>query len=191
MPHYLRELFELYRHGLAQKVLFDGKVLSRYTFINVVTNATILKEYEWTGSFIKEYKQYLENKYRDNIVSYSLGKLLFEKKEYDAAMRLFNQVDYDDILMNMNSKVMQIQMFYELDEFDVLESFLESTRAYLFRKKVIAYHRSTFKNFLRFTKKLVKTNPYSTAQRDKLQKEIEEASPLTEKKWLLEKLEDL
>jgi hypothetical protein len=86
---------------------------------------------------------------------------------------------------------MQIQMFYELDEFDVLESFLESTRAYLFRKKVIAYHRSTFKNFLRFTKKLVKTNPYSTAQRDKLQKEIEEASPLTEKKWLLEKLEDL
>ena len=191
MPHYLRELFDLYKHGLEQKVLMDEGVLSRYTFINVVTNASILKEYVWIESFIHDYKEYLEEKYRENIVSYSLGKLHFEKKEYGKAMRLFSQVDYDDILINLNAKVMQIQMFFEQDEFDVLESFLESTRTYLMRKKVVAYHRSTFKNFLRFTKKLVKVNPFSTAQCNKLKKEIEEASPLTEKKWLLKKLEEL
>jgi len=191
MPHYLRELFNLYRYGLEQKVLMDEGVLSRYTFINIVTNATILKEFDWIASFIREYKKYLEAKYQDNIVSYSQGKLHFAKKEYDKAMRLFNQVEYDDILINLNAKVMQIQMFFEQEEFDVLESFLESTRTYLMRKKVIAYHRSTFKNFLRFTKKLVKVNPFSQTQCMKLKKEIEAAAPLTEKKWLLQKLEGL
>ena len=188
---YLRETFELYCQGLEQKILMTEGVLSRYTFINIVTNATSLKEFNWVESFIHEYKKYLEDKYRDNIVSYSLGKLHFEKGEYDKAMRLFSQVEYDDILINLNAKVMQIQMFYEQDEFDVLESFLESTRTYLLRKKVIAYHRSTFKNFLRFTKKLLKVNPYSEVQRKKLQKEVEETNPLKEKEWLLEKLEDL
>jgi hypothetical protein len=191
MSHYYRESFELYRRGLEQKVLLDGNVLSRYTFINVVTIGTNLREFDWVKFFIDDFQKYIEDKYRESIVSYSLGRLHFFRKEYDKAMVLFSQVEYDDILMNLNAKVMQIQMFYEQDDFDVLESLLESMRTYLVRKKVIGYHRNNYKNILRFTKKLVKTNPYSTSQRDKLKKEIEEASPLTEKKWLLEKLEDL
>ncbi len=191
VKHYLREAFELYKQGLEQRILMNEGVLSRYTFINVVTNATILKEYDWIESFIEEYKDYLEEKYRDNIVSYSQGRLHFERKEYDKALRLFSQVEYDDILMNLNAKVMQLQMFYEQDELDVLESLLESMRTYLVRKKVIGYHRSNYKNIIRLIKKLVKINPFSVAQRSKLRKEIEGASPLTEKKWLLEKLEEL
>lgn len=189
--HYLREAFELYKQGLEQRFLMDEGILSRYTFINVVTNATILKEYDWIESFIEEYNHYLEDKYRDNIVSYSKGRLHFERKEYDKALLLFSQVEYDDILINLNAKVMQLQMFYEQDELDVLESLLESMRTYLVRKKVIGYHRDNYKNIIRLTKKLVKVNPFSTAQKSKLQKEIEASSPLTEKKWLLEKLAEL
>ncbi len=191
MPHYLRESFELYRQGLEQKVLLDGNVLSRYTFINVVTIGTNLGELDWIDFFIDDYQKYIENKYRENIISYSLGRLHFFRKEFDQALTFFSQVEYDDILMNLNAKVMQIQMFYEQDEFDVLESLLESMRTYLVRKKVIGYHRSNYKNIIRLAKKLVKVNPFSESQRIKLKKEIEEASPLTEKKWLLEKLENL
>ncbi len=191
IPHYLREAFEMFRQGLELKVLFDEGVLSRYTFINVVTIGTNLKEFDWIEFFISDYQKYLEEKYRENIVSYSLGRLHFFKKEYDKAQRLFSQVEYDDILMNLNAKVMQLQMFYEQEELDVLESLLESMRTFLVRKKVIGYHRSNYKNIIRLTKKLVKVNPFSESQKTKLKKEIEEASPLTEKKWLIEKLENL
>ncbi len=191
IPQYLREAFELFREGLEQKFLLDEGALSRYTFINVVTIGTNLKEFDWIEFFISDYQKYIEEKYRENIVSYSLGRLHFFRKEYDKAMRLFSQVEYDDILMNLNAKVMQIQMFYEQEELDVLESLLESMRTYLVRKKVIGYHRSNYKNIIRYTKKLIKANPFSKTQRGKLQKEIEEATPLTEKKWLLEKLKNL
>jgi len=191
IPQYLREAFELFREGLEQKFLLDEGALSRYTFINVVTIGTNLKEFDWIEFFISDYQKYIEEKYRENIVSYSLGRLHFFRKEYDKAMRLFSQVEYDDILMNLNAKVMQVQMFYEQEELDVLESLLESMRTYLVRKKVIGYHRSNYKNLIRFTKKLIKVNPFSKTQKDKLKTEVEEATPLTEKKWLLEKLENL
>ncbi len=188
MPHYLRELFELYRLGLETQVLMNEGILSRYTFINIVTNATRLKEYDWIASFIDTYKPYLEDKHRDNFVSYSQGRLHFERKDYDQALRLFGQVEYDDILLNLNAKMMMIKMFYEQDNHDVLESFLESTRAYLGRKDVVGYHKANYRNIIRLTKKLVKINPYSRAQKQKLKVEIEKTNPLIERKWLLEQL---
>ena len=44
---------------------------------------------------------------------------------------------------------------------------------------------------VRYTKKLLKVNPYSRAQKEKLKAEIEAAKPLTEKAWLLKQLAEL
>ncbi len=186
-----RESFEIYKNGFENKILLDEGFISRYTFINVITIGGDIKEFEWISKFIIEYQQYLEEQYRESVVSYCLGKLYFEKGEYKKAMEQYNQMEYDDILMNMNAKVMQIQMFYEQGEFELIDSFLESTRAYLTRKKVIGYHRDNFKNFLKFARKLVRINPSSRPQRDKLKEEITTTSPVKQKKWILEKLKEL
>jgi hypothetical protein len=106
-------------------------------------------------------------------------------------MQLFRQVEYDDILMNLNAKMMQFKMFYEQDELDVVESLLESMRTYLVRKKVIGYHKANYKNIIRLTKKMLKINPYNQTQKTKLLNEIEEANPLAERKWLLKQLKQL
>ena len=190
-PQYIRESFDLFRWGLKESVLLDENILSRFTFINIVTNGNKLGEYKWVEQFIHEYKNYLENQYRDDLVHYSLARLHFEKGDYDKAMQLFRQVEYDDILMNLNAKMMQFKMFYEQDELDVVESLLESMRTYLVRKKVIGYHKANYKNIIRLTKKMLKINPYNQIQKAKLLKEIEEANPLAERKWLLKQLNSL
>ncbi|MEM1124462.1 MAG: hypothetical protein AAGJ18_28755, partial [Bacteroidota bacterium] len=84
-----------------------------------------------------------------------------------------------------------LKIYYETDEFKVLESLLESMRAYIQRKKVIGYQKALYKNMVRYTKKLLKVNPYSKAQKEKLRAEIEAAKPLTEKAWLLKQLAEL
>lgn len=190
-PEYIRESFELFKRGLEEKLLLDDGILSRFTFINIVTIGTMLEEYDWIEKFIHEYKSYLEDQYQENIVHYSLARLHFEKGDYETAMKLFSHIEYDDILMNLNVKVMQFKMFYEQDELDVLESLLESMRNYLVRKKVMGYHKANYKNIIRLTKKMLKINPYSQSQKTKLLKDIEEASPLTERKWLLKQLNNL
>jgi len=104
-------------------------------------------------------------------------------------MRLLASVEYDDILINLNAKSMLLKMFYEQDEFDALESLLESMRTYMQRKKVLGYHQSNYKNMIRYTRKLTRINPYSKLEKDKLKDEIQNTNPLTERKWLLHQLE--
>lgn len=191
VPEYVRETFELYRRGLEKKILLQDGFVSRFTFRNVVTNGTLLEEFDWTEHFIRDFQQYLEDQYRESIVHYSMAKLYFEKKDYGQAMPLLHQVEYDDILMTLNARTMLMKMYYELDEFNALDSLLESMRMYMRRKKVIGYHKANFKNIIHLTKKLANVNPYEQKHTKQLQAEIESANPLTEKKWLLAQLENI
>lgn len=188
---FLREYFELYKEGLQIGIFIDNNRMSSFTFTNVITTALRLNELEWVDNFIRENQIYLSQTHRDSIINYNLGRLYFEKGNYDKSMELLNKVDYDDILINLNTKTILIKIFYYRNEQSVLESLLESMRNYLVRKKVIGYHKANYKHIIKFTKKLVHVNPYSTVEKEKLKKAIEEANPLTERAWLLQQLEQL
>lgn len=188
---YLRELFELYKRGIETMALIDNGLISQYTFKNVVTAGTSLKEFDWVKSFIENYQQFLDPAQRENFVHFTLAKLHFEKGDFDKAHRLLVHFDYDDILTNLHAKSMLIRMYYQEGELDALESLLESMRSYVARKKVIGYHKSIYSNLIRYTRRLVRVNPYDPKQITKLRNEIEMAQPLTERQWLLEQLEAL
>lgn len=186
----IREVFDLYKKGIEEKLLFEGEFISRFTFRNVIAIGLKLEEFEWVDSFIEGYEPFLQEKYRDNIVHFSKAMVAYTKKDYTTAMRLFTQVEYNDTLMNLNAKNILIKMFYEEDEFDSLESLLSSMRAYLTRKKVMGYHKSVITNFIKLTKKLLKVSPYDKSQIEKLRLDIMEAAPMasSERQWLLTQL---
>ena len=190
---FVREAFELYKQGIEKKILFENNIMTRATFHNVVSNGLKLKEYTWVENFIHEYQKYLKEEHRQGFVFYSLARLHYEEKDYDKAMRLLVQeVHYDDIIINLSAKTLLMKMYYEQDEFDVLESLLESMRTYIQRKKEMgAQQRNNFKNIVKLTKKLLKVTPYSKTKKEKLKTEITEATPLTEKAWLLQQLDSL
>ena len=142
-------------------------------------------------NFIHDYQSFLEEKFRKDIVQFCLARLHYERKEYDAALQICSQADYKDILMNLYSRSLMMKIYYQQQEFDALESYLESFRNYVVRKKVLAYHKTNYKNIIRITKKLLKTNPYSPKEKDKLRKAIESTNPLTERTWLLEQLDEM
>lgn len=188
---FVREAFELYRTGIEEGILIENNSITRFTFLNVIRIALRLGEFEWVENFIPAYQKYLAPNYRDTIVHYSNAKLLFEKKNYDAAMELLVQVDYDDILLTLNAKSMLLKIFYENEDIDPLESLLGSMRSYINRKEVIGYHKSIYSNLIKFTKKMLKVNPFEKTQVEKLKMEIQAANPMPERQWLLEQLEKL
>lgn len=189
--HYVREAFEIYQRGLESEVFIQGGTISPHNFRNIVTTGTSLKEFEWVSSFIKGYESYLAPEYRENFVQFSLAKLYFEKGDYDQAQRLLIQFDIDDVLINLSAKSMLIKIYYEEGELNTLESLLESLRTYINRKKSIAYHKIIYNNLIRFTKKLVRLPPRNKALKERLRKQIEDANPLPERKWLLEQLDKI
>lgn len=185
---YLNESFDLYKNGFETKVLIENGTLTMFTFLNVIRIALKLDQFEWTKNFIEHYQQFLDPKLRNHIVDYSLAKWHFEQSAYDQAMELLIFADFEDILLNLSAKSMLLKIYYEKDEQDALESLLESMRTYIQRKQLMGYHKSNYLNLIKLTKKLVHINPFDKTQNEKLRKEIEETSPLTEKEWLIAQL---
>jgi len=189
---FVQEAFNLYKNGIEKKILIENNILSRWTFNNIVGIALRLKEYEWVKSFIENYNQYLEEKYRESFFHFNYAKLYYTKGDYNKTLDVIQKYEFKDVLINISAKTMLLKIYYELNEFLVLESLLESMRAYIQRKKEVGNKRkSNYKNIIRYTKKLLKVNPYSKAQKEKLKVEIEAAKPLTEKAWLLKQLAEL
>jgi hypothetical protein len=185
------EMFDLYKSGLEKNIFLEDNILSRWTFRNIIVTALQLKEFDWTATFIEQYKGYIEEGYREHAVSFNLAKLYFEKGDYKSSMRLLSQTEYDDILINLNAKTMLLKMFYMLDEFDSLESLVDSMRTYLQRKDMISYHKNNYKNIVSLIKKLINLNTNSKTQIEKFTKTVEETTPNTEKNWFLERIAKL
>lgn len=189
---YLRETFELYTSGLAHGFLLEGGKLSRFSFKNIVTLGLHLKEFDWVRAFIDEKSHLLSAEYQQTYTHYCLSKWLFVQKQYDAALQRLQQVEYEDIFLNIDAKVMQLKIYYETDEQELLESFLSTFRVFLGRKKkVLAYHAENYKNILRFVHRLLRLNAYSRADCEKLRAKILSARTLTEREWLLTQLDQI
>ncbi|MCP4441317.1 MAG: hypothetical protein GY810_20620 [Aureispira sp.] len=189
--YYLQETFDLYKIALTKDYLSEQGELSRFAFTNIVSIALKLKEYKWTWDFIESYKEHLNTVVRETYVHHSLSKWHFEQKQYDEAMLLLQQADYDDLLLNLSSKIMLLKIYYELSEYEVLDALLNSFKTFLSRKKLLAYHKENYRNVIRLTNKLVNVNPFSKTAKAKLRQEIEQTKVLTERAWLLQQLDQL
>ncbi len=186
---YLREMFDLYRAGIAQEILLEKGQISRFTYKNVVGVALGLKEFDWAEQFILEYQEALDRRYKTNYVHYNLSKLRFHQQNYSEAMQRLQQVEYDDLFLNLDAKVMLLKIYFELEEWEVLDSFTISLQRFLQRKKGLGYHQETYKNFIQLARKLLEINPFDKDKKDKLRQEITETKALSEKDWLLGQLE--
>lgn len=188
---FVREAFEIYQKGLEEQMIIKNGVLSNISYLNLLSIGLRLKEFDWIEMYIDKYTPLLEEQHRDNLKQFAMAKLLFERKEYDEAMLLLFQFESKHIIVSLNAKTMLLKMYYEKDEIDALESLLDSLRAYLKRKEVIGYHKANYLNIIKYTRKLVRVNPYDKQKCLVLKEEIATASPLTERPWLLEQMQKL
>jgi hypothetical protein len=188
---YVQEVFDLFKYGLEYNVLLENNTLSRFTYKNIVTAALRLKKTDWTNNFIQKYTPRLEPKYQKNYHHFAHAKLLFTKGEYAQTMTLLHKVEYDDLFLNIDAKMILVKIYYEGESVDALDSLLSSFYVYLQRKEIMGYHQSNYKNIIKFTRKLLYLAPYDKMGIRKLKEQIEATNPLTERAWLLEQISKL
>lgn len=183
---YLAEQFDLYKEGFAKKYFLTDGSLSRYTYQNAATIGLVLHELEWVERFVHEYRPALKEEHRESLFSFNLARLEYQRRDLGKALQLLQKAEYKDLLLSLAAKTLQLKIFYELQEFDLLESHLQAIRAFIRRKKVIGYHRENYLNTVHFTQKLLETNLFDKKERAVLRREIEATKAVAEKEWLLE-----
>ncbi|CAA6803398.1 MAG: Unknown protein [uncultured Aureispira sp.] len=186
---YQLEMFDFYKAGLELRILLDeNNTLSPFTFNNITKLALRLGKIDWTEKFIKAYENFVEAQYHETYVHNAYSMLYFTQGKYEETMIRLHQVDYKELFITLDAKVLLMKVYYQLDEYDALESFINSFKVFLRRKDILAYHQEIYKNFIRMLQKLINLPPFNKAAKEKLYKEIEGTQKLLEKKWLLEQL---
>lgn len=182
---YLRDQFDFYKDGLRQGYFLTDGELSRYSYQNAVTSGLVMREFDWVEHFIHDYRDKLAGPYRESVFSFNLARLAYERKQYDTALPLLQKAEYKDLLLNLAAKTLQLKIYFELDEFDLLEAHLAAFKTFLLRKKELGYHRENYLNTIQFTRKLLEINPFDKEARSALRAEIDAVKNLGEKEWLL------
>ena len=185
---YTREGWELYQEGLSAGYFIENEQLSRFTFDNIVGFGLRLKEYEAVGDFIEGYQEKLNTEFRERTVLFNLGRLKYEQQNFGEALSYLLASNPKDLVNQLIVKTLQLKIYYESGEFDLLESHLDSFRSFIRRREVSDYHRENFQNIIYFIKKIVSLAPYNKIEKQKLKEAIKTTAVLTEREWLLQKI---
>jgi hypothetical protein len=188
--NYGLEALKLYRARMDNNVLLENGILSQYTYNNILMAALKTEEYEWAETFLKEFKQYLPEKEKENIFNYNLALFYFRKgKEYYGnAMTLLQQVTLNEVLYNLDARRLLARIYFENNDFQALQSHVESSKIYLHRHKDIGYGHDSYVNFFRFLEKIQKINMRDTKAKEILRGEMTGTQLLAERDWLINKL---
>jgi hypothetical protein len=162
--------------------------LSRFAYKNIVALGLRMEAYDWISYFLENYTKYLERRFRENYYNYNFARLSYSRNDYKASMESLSKVGTNDVLLNIDAKVLQLKMYYELDEFDALDSLITSMGTFIRRKNMLTYHRENYRNILKYFQKLSALNHLDKQALSALREEISKESVLTEKRWLLEQL---
>lgn len=188
-PGYLREALDLYKQGLKSGLLLENGQLSRFAYNNITGIALRLPdELSWAEQFVDEYRHYLEPTAQEAAFSLNSARIAFAKRQYDNSLLLLQRADYKDFINGMSARILQLKIYFEKQELELLDAHLKTLRMFIRRNKRMGYHHQNWLNIVHFTQKLMELNPFDEQERAALQAAIETENTLTEKDWLLAQL---
>jgi hypothetical protein len=183
---FLQQLFGLYQVGVAKGYLLNQKQITPSTYKNIVAIGLRLGEYVYVRSFLEDYRTALPAAERLTHYRYNMARYFFTLKDYHTAMQTLNQLVTNQNILLLGAKLMQLKMYFELKEYDLLDAHLRSFAQFLHRKRsVLSYHQVNYKNIIAFTKQLMQLETLKKQEIDALRETISSTNPLTEREWLL------
>ncbi len=190
---FLNEALELYDFGIEQGILLINDHITPITFRNYVILGLRIGKTKKVENFIAQKEHLLDDRERENTINFCKARVFWYKKDWQSVIQQLAIVGFEDsYYYYVNSKIMLISAYYELDEFDTIEYTLDSFYSYLLRNKELNEQRNNaYKLYISNTRRLLKIRPGDTKALQKLKVVIEEESrPMNGKNWLLEKIEE-
>lgn len=186
-PAYTREALLLYRDALERGLLFENGLLQKFTFNNILRLACIGGERAWARDFLEKYRPHLPEEDRENTYRFNLASWHYLGGDYAQVPVLFQTFDFSDRDTQLNARQMLLRSYFEMQEWQALDSLLKSFYSFLRRRHDIGYQRLMYLNLIKFTRKLM-NGPLARRKAARLAERIRAETYVAEREWLLEKL---
>lgn len=181
---YIPIALALYQEGIRSRALFENEFLTHATYTNVIKLALMQRRFDWIETFINDYSDYLNPKFKDDALHYNLAELYYHRRDFGRVLDHLNQLQFSDIQYHLGSRVVLIKTYYELDEIESLLSLLAAFSVFLRRNKKISTPLK--KRYLNFCNLLHHILRRDDRKRERLDQQIKTVQPLAERAWLME-----
>jgi hypothetical protein len=161
-------------------------------FHGVVSTGIEAGDHKWVEKMISSHINDLAPEHRGSFSNYFKAEVCFLKKDFETSLSHAGKIDISAFLLKPIVYNLQLRLFYELNYIDEALSTIDSFRHFIANNKqantIVSKNRN---DFLKFYKKLLM---YKNGKRlhtiEKLKAEHLEPATL-QKKWLMEKLNEL
>lgn len=170
-------------------------------YMSFSNTSITFKKFEFAQNFIDKYDAYLPIDYRNQYRLFLTALLLFVQKKYADARSILLEFDnlpktHDNL--KIKSYILWIKIYYEIENYNLLESYINRLRVFCSRNNMVAQSRlKADTDFLIIINKLLKIS-YSKDVSGINAKLLEEMSnlmtdlhPISSHIWLLEKIQEL
>jgi len=185
---WLRATLDLYQGALSRNLLLENGQISRFAFNNIIAIALRIGELDWVERFILDHKNLLERQWREVTASLGLARVAYARRDFKTALLNLQRSDYKDLINNLTVKTLQLKIFYESGEFDLLENHLKGMKNYIKRHTSIGYHRTNYGLIVAYTQQLMALDFKKKEVVEALRAAIVGEEILTEKEWFLDML---
>ncbi len=207
--NFIEEKQEVYSIGLETKCWSTGVYFSTPQFLSIIINALLLDKTAWAEQFVEEYQNTLNPSTKKDIINYGNTLIAFHKKEFERAHDFLTKIYASgDFAYHMQYRILLIKIHYELKGLNIgntdshsINYELEAMRQYVIptrNKKMSEARRKSYNNFVKIFKsilerhkKLIYKEKVSPKSIEKLKEKLQNISPIVERAWLQEKIEEL
>jgi hypothetical protein len=183
-----------YKKDLETGFVFINDLMYSATADNIVRYALKLKQNDWVKYFLETYSDKIGFKHenREEIVRFCWAQYYFAEKQYAKAEENTN-VYYENIFYFITCRRVQIKIYFERKEYQVLESELEAFKIYLYRqykqkKEISEDFFIVNNNFVDALKQIYHLQFSFNATKKKNLIEKLESGKYSEQDWLSEKV---
>ena len=190
-----REILENYKFLLEKKLFHIEGVpdLRLLDYRTILFTALRLNEMECVENFIYEGKNLIKEESRDNVFNFGYSVLLFHKKNYSGALDHISMIRNESFPITLDVYILKTKIFYEMEFYDSALSMADSLRHFIKGNKLISdIMANNLKNFYKYFRSLLNLRvKHTESKKDKLLIELKEGKLIRDKKWLIDKLEEL
>lgn len=179
---FTKELLDLYRYGLKNRIFLIDNKLQSAKFLNTIELACKAGEIPWTKDFMAEYESYLPRNERTAVMTLARAIIAFAKEEYASVLLLLRELQPVTVEHEVRARALTLcAMFEQAYDANVILDYCESFNRFLLRNNVIGRQtREGFQNLAKMVRQLALRNQ----PRRKLELTLENAEAIYMKYWL-------
>lgn len=165
-------------------LLDNGELLPR-NFLNLLYAGLRSNKLDWTWEFLHQWRRCLPRASAENLFAYGLAQWHYFQRDYNRAQTTLARVEFEDFLIALGARSLQVKIYYETDQTELLFSALEANRLFLLRAKQIEPRlRRQMQQFMDFTRRLAKIYPPDPAKLRALAERLPPAAEVMHRDWL-------